>query len=90
VAPDPDGQPDVVAALDTMKARAIVVGHSPVNGSRITSRFGGRVILLDTGMLGGRAYPGGMASALEIHGDALTAIYADRREALAPLAAGPS
>jgi hypothetical protein len=90
VAPDPEALPDVIATLDALKARAMVVGHSPVNGSRITSRFGGRVVLLDTGMLGGRSYPGGLPSALEIHGETLTAIYADTREPLPPVAAGPS
>jgi hypothetical protein len=30
-------------------------------------------------MLGGTSYPGGRASALEIQGDALTAVYEDGR-----------
>jgi hypothetical protein len=88
--PDPAALPDVVAALEALKARAIVVGHSPVDGSRITSRFGGRVVLLDTGMLGGRSYPGGVPSALEIQGETVTAIYADTREPLPAFPAGPS
>lgn len=86
-APDPDGLPDVEAALRAVGGRTVVVGHSPVNGGRITTRFGGRVVLLDTGMLGGRPYPNGRASALEIHGDAVTAIYADGRETLPSLPA---
>jgi hypothetical protein len=77
----------VEAALRVLGARAIVVGHTPVPGFRIVSRLGGRVITIDTGMLGGSSYPGGVASALEIRGDALTAIYESDREALPPLPA---
>ena len=66
--------------LEQVGARAIVVGHTPV--TRVTTRFGGRVVLIDTGMLGGSSYPKGVASALEIHGDTVTAIYDGRREPL--------
>ena len=36
-------------------------------------------------MLGGTFYPAGVASALEIRGDAVTAIYEQRREPLGSL-----
>ena len=49
----------------------------------IVVRFGGRAVLIDTGMLN---YYQGRASALEINGDQLTAIYEDGR---VPLAEGP-
>jgi len=58
----------------------VVIGHTPVAGGRITTRFGGRVVLIDTGMLNGEFYPGGVASALEMQGDTLTAIYDGRRD----------
>jgi hypothetical protein len=68
--------------LEQMKARAIVVGHSTVLPGRIVTRLGGQVILIDTGMVNGEFYPGGVSSALEWHGNTLTAIYLDRREPL--------
>jgi hypothetical protein len=82
--PDPAFAPEVSFVLDALDARAVVVGHTPAPA--ITARFGTRVIQIDTGMLGGEWYPGGVASALEIRGDTLTAIYDDRRESLPPLA----
>lgn len=83
-----DFGPELAGILTRMSARAIVVGHTPVVG-KITPRFGGRVLQIDTGMLGGTFYPGGVPSALEIVGDTLTAIYLDRREPLGTLAAAP-
>ena len=67
--------------LERMKARAIVIGHTTVAG-KLTPRLGGRVILIDTGMVNGEFYPGGVASALELQGNKATAIYLDRREPL--------
>jgi len=58
------------------------VGHTVTPDGRLTSRFGGRVVQLDTGMLGGTFYPAGRASALEIRNGQFTAIYEDRRELL--------
>ena len=65
-----------------MDARAIVVGHTPAIGNGIATRFDGRVIQIDTGMLDGEWFPGGEPSALEIQGGRFTAIYVDRRELL--------
>jgi calcineurin-like phosphoesterase family protein len=89
-------QPDTFAGavddiLARQRARAIVIGHTVVPDTRIRSRFGGKVIQIDTGMQ--PAYvPSGRASALEIRGGDVTAIYTDRREPLsappAPAAAG--
>jgi hypothetical protein len=67
------------AILLELKASAIVVGHTVTANGRLTSRFGGRVVQLDTGMLGGIFYPAGRASALEIRNGQFTAIYEDRR-----------
>lgn len=77
--------PDVDAILKTLGARALVIGHTPVTGVPITPRFGGRVFPIDTGMLDGRFFPAGVASAIEIAGDRVTAIYEKRREELGSL-----
>jgi hypothetical protein len=66
--------------LKSLGARAIVIGHTPMLPARVTSRFGGRVIAIDTGMLDGQFFPGGAASAVEWQGDSITAVYEDRRE----------
>jgi len=70
--------------LATQNLRAIVIGHTVTPDGRIRTRFGGKVIQLDTGMQ--PAYvQGGRASALEIRGGVVTAIYADRRDVLLTL-----
>ncbi len=74
--------PILQTILEQMKARAIVVGHSTVLPGRIVARLDGRVILIDTGMVAGEFYKGGVPSALEWSGGTLTAIYLDRREPL--------
>ncbi len=84
----PEDQAEVDAIVTALAARAIVVGHTVAGGFRIRSLFGGKVVQIDTGMLGGEFYPGGVASALEIQGGTWTAIYEDRREILRP-SAGP-
>jgi hypothetical protein len=79
LAQEPDTfAPQVAEILTALGARAIVVGHTVAPGGRISPRFDGRVIELDTGMQ--PAYiPDGRASALEIKGDEVTAIYVDQR-----------
>ena len=79
---DEEVAPMLPMILEQMKARAIVIGHSTVLPGRIVARLDGRVILIDTGMVGGEFYKGGVPSALEWHGNMLTAIYLDRREPL--------
>lgn len=75
------------AILEQMQARAIVIGHTPVLPGRIAARLDGRVIQIDSGMLDGEFFPGGVPSALELRGENVTAIYLDRREPLPPLPA---
>jgi hypothetical protein len=83
----PDGAlPDVQAALQKRGAARLVVGHTPMRPAQITPRFGGRVFLIDTGMLSSH-YKGGRASALEMEGGRVTAVYTDAREELMPGAA---
>ena len=58
-----------------MKLARIVVGHTPTADRRIHTRFGGRAVTIDTGMLA--SFFMGNPSALEISGDRLKAIYPD-------------
>ena len=72
--------PRVEQVLQSLGAKAIVVGHSVMGDGRIQARFGGRVIGIDVGM--GDVYGGNLA-ALEVGPDgSLTALYPDRREEL--------
>lgn len=73
---DPGGAP-FAALLQKYDAKRFVTGHTPQQSRSITARFGGRVVLIDTGML--TSFYKGRASALEIAGDKLTAIYSDAR-----------
>ena len=63
--------------LQKFRVKRFVTGHTPQPAGRITKRFGGSLFLIDTGMLGGKFYPGGRGSALEIVGDTVKAIYED-------------
>ena len=72
--------PQVNALLDQLKLIRIVVGHTVTSDRKIHTRYGGRVVLMDTGMLR-RVYEG-TPSALEINGTALKAIYPDGEETL--------
>lgn len=85
LAEEPDTfAPQVAAILAAQKARAMVVGHTAAPGERVTPRFGGTVVLIDTGM--NLTYvPNGHPSALEITPAGMTAIYLDGR---VPLGSG--
>jgi hypothetical protein len=80
LASEPDSfAPTLDEILKAQHASAIVVGHTVRTDGRIAVRFGGRVLVIDTGMQ--PAYvPGGAASALELRGGTLTAIYTNRKE----------
>ena len=81
---DPNGGP-FAAMLATYGAKRFVTGHTPQQHNRsINTRFGGRAVLIDTGMLA--SYYKGRAAALEIVGDQLTAIYETERVKLTPQA----
>jgi hypothetical protein len=75
----------VTRLLERLDAARIVVGHTPQLPARITPRFGNRVYPIDTGMLSS-FFKSGRASALEIVGDQVTAIYTDARTPLIPVA----
>ncbi len=68
----------IEAILDQLKVDRMVVGHTVMRDGTIKSRFGGRVLAIDTGMLS-EVYEGGRASALEIVGDTVSAIYVGER-----------
>jgi hypothetical protein len=76
---DPQGGP-FAALLAKYGAKRFVTGHTPQQNARINTRFGGRAILIDTGML--VSHYKGRPAALEILGDTLTAIYVDDKVAL--------
>jgi hypothetical protein len=65
----------VSAMLAANGISRIVVGHTPQRDGRITARLGGRVVLIDTGML--TSYYKGVPAALEFRGARLTAVYPD-------------
>jgi hypothetical protein len=69
---------EIASLLDRLGVARQVVGHYPQPDGRIRSRFSGRVLLIDSGMLA--SVYGGRPSALEIVGDTLTAIYAGERQ----------
>jgi hypothetical protein len=75
--------------LSKFGAKAIVVGHTPLKSGRMLARFGGKVFLIDTGMLSSY-YEGGRASALEIVGEKFTAVYMDQSTVLHPAGAVPA
>ena len=77
-----DQQPAVEALLRRHNARRFVIGHTPQLPGRIRTRFGGRVVLIDTGMLTS-FFKDGQPSALELRDGTMTAIYVSGREPLA-------
>jgi hypothetical protein len=78
---DEEGEGKIASLLQGLGATRIVVGHTPQEDGSMRVRFGGKVILIDTGMLASY-YKGGRASALEMDGAKFTAIYPDQRVVL--------
>ena len=88
--PESEERPLVDAALAKLGARRAVIGHTPTPDLRVRSRFDGRVVLADTGML--TDYYGGHPAAVELSGSAVTAIYPqeDKRETPQPIVEAPA
>ena len=87
---DGDGTPQVDKVLAAYHATNIVVAHTVQKTSHIRSRFGGKVMLIDTGMLASY-YPGGRASALEIFDEGrFKGVYLDQQEVLLEGKSAPS
>jgi Calcineurin-like phosphoesterase len=79
---DEEGAPQVEKILAAYHATNIVTGHTVQKEGHIRPRFGGKVMLIDSGMLSSY-YPGGKASALEISDDGkFTAVYLDQQVVL--------
>lgn len=77
-----EGAPQAEKILAAYQATNIVVGHTVQKSAHIRARFGGRVMLIDTGMLASY-YPGGKPSALEITDEGkFTAVYLDQQVVL--------
>ncbi len=79
--PEEEDGAEVLAALDAIGIRSMVVGHTPVDLGRIETRFDGRVFVIDTRMYStpkGKGQP----SALEINNGSATAVYLDSTEEL--------
>jgi hypothetical protein len=77
-----EGAPQVERVLAAYDAGHIVVAHTVQKAAHIRCRFGGKVFLIDTGMLS-TYWRGGRASALEIRaGRKFTAEYLDVQEVL--------
>jgi len=74
---DEEGEARISAVLAKLRARRLVTGHTVQTTRRITERFGGRLFLIDTGMLGGDFFPSGRAAALEIVNDVTRPLYLD-------------
>lgn len=70
---DAEGEPKLRELTQTFGVKRIVVAHTPQLNGQIRQRFGGRVFLIDTGMIVGRP------SALEISGSRIRALYLDRQ-----------
>lgn len=75
-----EGVPQVDKVLTAYKATHVVVAHTVQKGSRIRSRFNGKVFLIDTGMV--YKDKGGQPSALDIQSGKFTAMYLDGQEVL--------
>ena len=66
----------MVELLNDVGAQRMVSGHTVQDQGRIEVRFGGRVFLIDTGMLSS-VYTGGRPSALVIQDGVFSALYTD-------------
>jgi hypothetical protein len=66
---DSEGESRSQQVIQSFGVKRIVVAHTPQPGGEIRQRFGGKVFLIDTGMVAGRA------SALEISGERIRALY---------------
>jgi len=76
-------EPTLRAILERVGAKGFVIGHTPVPGAMVT-RFGGRVVQIDSGMLNGTFFSKGVPSALELRDNSLTAIYLGGRRTPLP------
>ena len=86
-----DAEDDLEWLSESLRARQashFVVGHTPQSSGKIETRFDGRAILIDTGML--HEVYGGRASALEIENGRFYANYPEGRTELQIASGEPS
>jgi hypothetical protein len=76
-----EGEARLSSLTKALNVKRIVVGHTPQPGGEVRRRFGGKVFLIDTGMLSSY-FAGGKASALEIVRGVVRAIYLDKQTEL--------
>jgi len=79
--PPDEADAGVTTLLRRLNVTRLVIAHTPQLPGRISPRFDQRVFAIDTGMLS-TYFKGGKASALQIAGDTVTAIYEDGEEIL--------
>ena len=70
---DQEGDAQMMNLTQTLGINRVVVAHTPQPNGEIRQRFGGKVFLIDTGLILGRP------SALEISGSRIRAIYLNRQ-----------
>jgi hypothetical protein len=71
---DDDGAPQIQRLAEAFGVARFVVGHTPQLPGQIVERFGGKIYLIDTGMLSS-VFKGGRASALNIQDGKISFIY---------------
>jgi hypothetical protein len=76
-----EGETNMTRMTEAFNVKRFVVGHTPQPNGEIRSRFGGKVFLIDTGLVF-NLYNAGKAAALEIAGDRIRAIYLDKQTEL--------
>lgn len=81
---DEEAEKHVPGLLEAFDAKHFVVGHTPQLGGGIRSRLDGKLYLIDTGILDGSFYPGGVQQALEIVDGRFRVIDVRRRRAAVP------
>jgi hypothetical protein len=70
----------LLAALDVLGVKRVVVGHAVTPDHKIGTRFDGRVVMVDTGMFSDD-YRGGRGSALVVKHGTMSAYYTDQEQA---------
>lgn len=70
----------LLAALDVLDAKRVVVGHAVTLDHKISTRFDGRVVMVGTEMLS-NGYKGGRGSALVVKRGTMSAYYTDQEQA---------
>ena len=70
-------------ALAVLGATSLVVGHTPTRDHRVNARFGGALLLADTGML--ESYYGGQPAALVFENGSVSVLYPEAGESAAPV-----